>query len=218
MQWIRFLYCFPSQVDDYLLETLREEDKVCSYMDMPLQHANGRILRSMQRGGNPDSMRKLVERIRQQVPGVTMRTSMIVGYPGETEEEFGELCHFVEEMEFDRLGTFTYSDEEGTGSYDLDRKLTSRIINQRKNYLMRLQAKISKKKNRQLIGKQFRLLVEGQSEETDLLWQGRMESQAPRIDGVVLINEVEGELPKAGDFRTVEITQSMDYDLIGKLL
>ena len=218
LRWIRFLYCFPSQVDESLLDTLREEEKVCSYIDMPLQHANGRLLKSMQRGGNADSLRRFVEHIRQKVPGVTMRTSMIVGYPGETEEEFAELCHFVEEMEFDRLGTFTYSDEEGTGSYLLDGKLLSRTINQRKNRLMRLQAKISKKKNRQLIGKRFPLLVEGHSEETDLLWQGRMESQAPRIDGVVLINDVEGEMPQAGEFRTVEIAQSMEYDLMGKLV
>src|SRR6185436_15485814 len=129
LQWIRFLYCFPSQVDDALLTTMREVPKICKYMDMPLQHANGRILRSMKRGGNAESLKKLVGHIREQVPGVTMRTSMIAGYPGETEEEFDELCRFVEEMQFDRLGTFTYSDEEGTASQLLDQKLGARVVN-----------------------------------------------------------------------------------------
>ena len=218
LQWIRFLYCFPSQVDDALLTTMREVPKICKYMDMPLQHANGRILRSMKRGGNAESLKRLVGHIREQVPGVTVRTSMIAGYPGETEEEFNELCSFVEEMQFDRLGTFTYSDEEGTASQLLDQKLRARVINSRRSRLMQIQARISKKKNRQHLGKRYPLLVEGESAETDLLWQGRLESQAPRIDGVVLINDVEGCAPHSGDFRSVEITQTLDYDLIGKLV
>ncbi len=218
LQWIRFLYCFPSQVDDALLTTMREIPKICKYMDMPLQHANGRILRSMKRGGNAESLKRLVGHIREQVPGVTMRTSMIAGYPGETEEEFDELCSFVEEMQFDRLGTFTYSDEEGTTSQLLDQKLGARVINSRRSRLMQIQARISKKKNRQHLGKRYPLLVEGESAESDLLWQGRLESQAPRIDGVVLINDVEGTPPSAGDFRSVEITQTLEYDLVGKLI
>ncbi len=218
LQWIRFLYCFPSQVDDALLTTMREVPKICKYMDMPLQHANGRILRSMKRGGNAESLKRLVGHIREQVPGVTMRTSMIAGYPGETEEEFDELCSFVEEMQFDRLGTFTYSDEEGTASQLLDQKLGARVINGRRSRLMQIQARISKKKNRQHLGKRYPLLVEGESAESDLLWQGRLESQAPRIDGVVLINDVEGTPPSAGDFRSVEITQTLEYDLVGKLI
>ena len=218
LQWIRFLYCFPSQVDDALLTTMREVPKICKYMDMPLQHANGRILRSMKRGGNAESLKRLVGHIREQVPGVTMRTSMIAGYPGETEEEFDELCSFVEEMQFDRLGTFTYSDEEGTTSQLLDQKLGARVINSRRSRLMQIQARISKKKNRQHLGKRYPLLVEGESAESDLLWQGRLESQAPRIDGVVLINDVEGTPPSAGDFRSVEITQTLEYDLVGKLV
>ena len=218
LQWIRFLYCFPSQVDDALLTTMREVPKICKYMDMPLQHANGRILRSMKRGGNAETLKRLVGHIREQVPGVTMRTSMIAGYPGETEEEFDALCSFVEEMQFDRLGTFTYSDEEGTASQLLEQKLGTRVINSRRSRLMQIQARISKKKNRQHLGKRYPLLVEGESAESDLLWQGRLESQAPRIDGVVLINDVEGAPPNAGDFRSVEITQTLEYDLVGKLI
>jgi len=218
LHWIRFLYCFPSQIDEELLITMREEEKVCRYLDMPLQHVSARILKSMKRGGNPESLRRLLGHIRERVPGVTLRTSMMVGYPGETETEFSDLCHFVEAAEFDRLGTFTYSDEEGTASYLLSNKNACKAINQRRSRLMKLQAKISKRKNRECLGKRYPLLVEGQSKETDLLWQGRLESQEPRIDGVVLINDVEGKLPQAGDFRSVEITQVLDYDLVGKLV
>jgi ribosomal protein S12 methylthiotransferase len=218
LRWIRFLYCFPSQIDDELLVTVREEPKVCNYIDMPLQHVSGRILRSMKRGGNADSLKRLLERIRRHVPGVTLRTSMILGYPGETEAEFLELCSFVEEIQFDRLGTFEHSDEEGTASYLLGDKVRPRVINRRRSHLMKLQAKISRKKNRQRVGEKYDLLLEGQSEETDLLWQGRLESQAPRIDGVVLINDAIGDQPKAGQFRTVEISQALDYDLVGTLL
>ncbi len=143
---------------------------------------------------------------------------MISGYPGETEEEFEDLCRFVEETQFDRLGTFAYSDEEGTASCQLKGKLDESLIQHRKDRLMKLQARISKDRNRRLVGKKMPLLVEGLSAETDLLWQGRLESQAPRIDGVVLINDIEGEPPQPGDFRTVEITQALDYDLVGKLI
>ncbi len=218
LEWIRFLYCYPSQVDRELLRVMREEDKICRYLDMPLQHVSARILRSMKRGGNAESLKKLLERVRRQVPGVTMRTSLIVGYPGETEEEFGQLCEFVEEIQFDRLGTFTYSDEENTASFHLPDKVEDSIIRRREKKVMQLQAKISRRKNRELKGKRVRVLVEGPSEQTDLLWQGRMESQAPRIDGLVLINDVEGPIPQSGEFRTVEITRALDYDLVGKIV
>jgi len=218
LHWIRFLYCFPSQIDGELLITVREEPKVCNYIDMPLQHVSRRILRSMKRGGSADSLKKLLDRVRCEIPGVTLRTSMILGYPGETEAEFSELFSFVEEMEFDRLGTFEYSDEEGTASYLLGDKVLPRVIKRRRSHLMKLQAIISKRKNRQRVGERYELLVEGQSEETDLLWQGRLESQAPRIDGIVLINDAAGEPPQAGQFRAVEISQALDYDLVGKLV
>ncbi|HVN80000.1 MAG TPA: 30S ribosomal protein S12 methylthiotransferase RimO [Terriglobia bacterium] len=218
LAWIRFLYCFPSQIDDELLIAMREEEKVCRYLDMPLQHANGRILKSMQRGGNPESLVRLLTHVREMVPGITLRTSMIVGYPGETEEEFSELCRFVANVEFDHLGTFTYSDEEGTASYDLTDKLEEKELKRRKSSLMKLQARISRRRNRQLVGRTLPLLVEGQSAETELLWQGRLESQAPRIDGVVYINDLSGAWPQPGDFRSVEITRALDYDLVGKLV
>lgn len=218
LHWIRFLYCFPSQIDDELLRVVREEKKICRYIDMPLQHVSVRLLKAMKRGGNARSLKKMLAYIRQQVPGVALRTSMIVGHPGETEEDFAELCQFIEEVQFDRLGTFTYSDEEGTASFHLRNKLDSRTIRHREKELMKVQRRISRQKNRALLGRQFPVLIEGPSAETDLLWQGRLESQAPGIDGLVLINDVEGQAPAAGDFRMVEITRALDYDLLGKVV
>jgi len=143
---------------------------------------------------------------------------MIVGYPGETEEEFAELCRFVETIQFDRLGTFTFSDEEEAGTYHLDGKVPQALIERRRRRLMGIQAKISRRKNRSMVGKRQPVLIEGKSAESDLLWQGRLESQAPRIDGVVLINDLEGAVPDSGEFGDVEITQAMDYDLVGRLV
>ena len=218
VNWIRFLYAFPSQLGEDVLEVMREEEKVCRYLDMPLQHASERILKSMKRGGNSSSLSRLLDQVRERVPEITLRTSMIVGYPGETEKEFAELCCFVEKMQFDRLGTFTFSDEEEAGTYQLEGKLTKSVIESRRRRLMGIQAKISRGKNRSMVGKCEPVLVEGKSSESDLLWQGRLESQAPRIDGVVLINDLEDSLPDSGEFGNVEITQAMDYDLVGRLV
>ena len=218
LKWIRFLYAFPSQLSDDVLITMNEEEKICRYLDMPLQHVSRRILKSMRRGGNSDSLTGLLDHVRRLVPGITLRTSMIVGYPGETEEEFSELCQFVKKIQFDRLGTFSFSDEKEAATYELDAKIKETLIERRKKFLMKIQAKISKTKNRQEIGKRHLILIEGQSAESDLLLQGRLESHAPRIDGVVLINDVEGVSPRSGEFGTVEITQAMEYDLVGKLI
>ncbi len=216
--WIRFLYAFPSQLGEDVLEAMRDEAKVCRYLDMPLQHASRRILRSMKRGGSSASLCRLLDRVRERVPGITLRTSMIVGYPGETEEEFAELCRFVETIQFDRLGAFTFSDEEEAGSYGLEGKLPPTLIERRRRRLMGIQARISRRKNRSMVGKCEPVLVEGKSSESDLLWQGRLESQAPRIDGVVLINDLEGAPPDSGEFGNVEITRAMNYDLVGRLI
>ena len=218
IRWIRFLYAFPSQLGEDVLLAMREEEKICRYLDMPLQHASERILKSMKRGGNSSSLSRLLDRVRERVPEITLRTSMIVGYPGETEEEFAELCRFVESIQFDRLGAFTFSDEEEAGSYHLDGKVPAPLIERRRRRLMEIQAKISRRKNRSMVGKRQAVLVEGKSAESDLLWQGRLESQAPRIDGVVLINDVEGARPDSGEFGSVEITQAMHYDLVGRLV
>jgi ribosomal protein S12 methylthiotransferase len=216
-KWVRFLYCYPNRVTPKLLETIAEHAALVKYIDMPLQHASRNVLKRMKRGSNGDFFLKLLEQMRKTIPGVTIRTSMIVGFPGETAEDFDELCQFVEAAKFDRLGVFKYSDEETSGSFALDAKVDGRTINNRQRKLMALQRKISRKANQTLVGREFPVLVEGLSEETDLLWQGRLPGQAPEIDGVCLINDVsDGPLAK-GQIRKIRITEAHDYDLVGEV-
>ena len=172
----------------------------------------------MKRGASGDIFLKLIERIRRTIPGVAIRTSFIAGFPGETDADFETLCQFVEAAQLDRLGVFSYSDEDTSGSYALDGKVDGRTISNRKRRLMAIQRKISRVKNRGMIGREVPVLVEGPSPETDLLWQARMSTQAPEIDGVVLINDFEGAEPAAGQMRLLRITETHDYDLIGTLL
>jgi len=185
---------------------------------MPLQHASPGVLKRMKRGASGDIFLKLIERIRRTIPGVAIRTSMIVGFPGETGRDFEELCDFVKAASFDRLGVFSYSDEDSSASYHLDAKVDGRTIYNRKRRLMALQRKIARARNRQLVGTEVSVLVEGLSQETDLLWEGRMPTQAPEIDGVTLINDFEGAEPKPGEIRKLRITEAHDYDLLGTLL
>lgn len=216
-KWVRFLYCYPNRVTPKLLETIAEHTSLVKYIDMPLQHASRNVLKRMKRGSSGDFFLKLLEQVRKTIPGVTIRTSMIVGFPGETQADFDELCQFVEAAQFDRLGVFKYSDEETSGSFALDGKLDGRTIHNRQRKLMALQRKISRKANRALVGKEFPVLVEGLSAETDLLWQGRLPGQAPEIDGVCLINDVsDGPLAK-GQIRRIRITEAHDYDLVGEV-
>jgi ribosomal protein S12 methylthiotransferase len=188
------------------------------YIDMPLQHASANVLKRMKRGANGDIFLKLIERIRRTIPGVAIRTSMIVGFPGETAHDFEDLCQFIEAARFDRLGVFSYSDEDSSASYHLDGKVDARTIHNRKRRLMALQRKIARARNRQLIGSEVDVLVEGLSKETDLLWESRMPTQAPEIDGVTLINDVDGAEPKPGQMRKLRITEVHDYDVVGTLL
>jgi ribosomal protein S12 methylthiotransferase len=217
-KWIRFLYAYPNKVTQKLLDTIAEHAALVKYIDMPLQHASARVLKRMKRGASGDIFLKLLERIRRTIPGVAIRTSMIVGFPGETAQDFEELCHFVEAARFDRLGVFSYSDEDTSASYHLDSKVDGRTIYNRKRRLMGLQRKIAQPRNRQLIGTETLILVEGLSKETDLLWEGRMPTQAPEIDGVTLINDFEGAEPRPGEMRRLRITEAHDYDLVGTLL
>lgn len=216
--WIRFLYNYPNMVTDALIDVVASEPKICKYFDIPFQHASGSVLGAMRRGGNRASLTQLVERIRRRIPHATMRTSMIVGFPGETDADFAELMAFCREMEFDRLGVFTYSDERESHAYTLPGKVTKRVKVQRRNRLLRQQVAISLKKNRALVGQTLPLLIEGPSKETDLLLQGRLESQAPEIDGVVLINDGAVDDVQPGEIRPVEITEAHAYDVIGRLL
>jgi ribosomal protein S12 methylthiotransferase len=172
----------------------------------------------MRRGGNRNSLSRIIDRIRRGIPGVTLRTTMIVGYPGETESDFEELKVFCRDMEFDRLGVFCYSDEEGTASFNSRKKVPAPSAEKRRRELMQQQARISRRKNRPLVGKELTVLIEGPSEESELLLQGRLESQAPEIDGVCLINDSEIGQPAPGEFRTVRITRALEHDLVGTII
>jgi ribosomal protein S12 methylthiotransferase len=217
-KWVRFLYAYPNKVTQKLLDTIAEHADLVKYIDMPLQHASAPVLKRMKRGASGDIFLKLIERIRRTIPGVAIRTSFIAGFPGETEADFETLCQFVEAAQFDRLGVFSYSDEDTSGSYALDGKVDGRTIANRKRRLMAIQRKISRLNNRKMIGREVAVLVEGPSPDTDLLWQARMTTQAPEIDGTVLINDFEGVEPAPGQMRLLRITEAHDYDLIGTLL
>ncbi|MGH9625620.1 MAG: 30S ribosomal protein S12 methylthiotransferase RimO, partial [Bryobacteraceae bacterium] len=188
-KWIRFLYAYPNKVTQKLLDTIAAHEALVKYIDMPLQHASGPVLKRMKRGANGDIFLKLIERIRATIPGVALRTSMIVGFPGETDRDFEELCQFVQAAQFDRLGVFSYSDEETSRSFHLDGKVDKKPIYNRKRKLMALQRRISRARNERLIGAEMPVLIEGPSKETDLLWEARLATQAPEIDGVCLVND-----------------------------
>lgn len=217
-KWIRFLYAYPNKVTQRLLDTIAEHESLVKYIDMPLQHASAGVLKRMKRGAHGDLFLKLIEKIRATIPGVAIRTSMIAGFPGETEAEFEELCEFVKAAQFDRLGVFSYSDQETSKSFALDGKVEGRTIHNRKRRLLAIQRKISRARNRKLIGSELPILVEGPSTETDLLWQGRLSTQAPEIDGVCYINDFGPAAPAVGERRTIRITEAHDYDLVGELV
>lgn len=218
LRWIRFLYVYPDMVSDRLVEVISSHEQICKYIDMPLQHASARILRAMRRGGNRASLERMIQRIRTGIPGVTFRTTMIVGHPGETEEDFRELMDFCRDTEFDRLGVFAYSDEENTHSHELSGKVPARTVERRRRELMEQQSKIARAKNRRLIGREFPVLIEGPSQESELLLQGRLESQAPEIDGVCIINDSEVGPVHAGEFRVIRLTQELEHDLLGTIV
>ncbi|HLH19450.1 MAG TPA: 30S ribosomal protein S12 methylthiotransferase RimO [Bryobacteraceae bacterium] len=217
-KWVRFLYAYPNKVTQRLLDTIAEHPSLVKYIDMPLQHASAAVLKRMKRGASGEIFLKLIERIRRTIPGVAIRTSMIVGFPGETAADFDELCQFVEAARFDNLGVFTYSDEDTSASFHLDGKVDGRTIHNRKRRLMAIQRRIARRRNRALVGSELPVLVEGPSRETDLLWEGRLPTQAPEIDGVVLINDFEGAAPRQGEIRRLRVTEAHDYDLVGTLL
>jgi len=219
IEWIRIMYTYPNSLSDATLRAMADEEKVCSYLDMPLQHASGAVLKRMRRGGNREMLERLLSRARDIVSGITLRTTFIVGFPGETDEEFDELLRFLRDIEFDRVGVFTYSDEDGTHGYDLEGKVPARVMRSRRAKLMREQARISKRKNRAMVGQRFRALLEGVSDESELLLQARLESQAPEVDGQVLVNDVpEGFTSLPGDFVNVEITAAHEYDLVARVV
>ncbi len=219
LRWIRFLYAYPNKITGRLLETIARHEKICSYMDVPLQHASSVTLKRMKRGGGAEVFLKSIAKMRRNIRDLTLRTSFIVGFPGETEKEFGDLCDFVKEAQFDWMGVFAYSDQEGASAFALENKLSTREIERRRKHLMSIQRQISKKKKKSLVGREFDLLLEGESEESPLLLEGRTAMHAPEIDGKVLVNDVpEGVEPIPGKFYRCEITESHDYDLVARII
>jgi len=219
LAWIRVMYAYPTHISDAFLEAIAQTPKAVKYLDMPLQHGSRNVLKLMKRGGTRESLEKLIARVREKVPGITIRTTFITGFPGETESNFEELMAFVRTCDFDNVGVFTYSDEEGTAAFDLPNKVDAKTAKQRRVRLMKEQAKISKRKNQQKIGNTYKVLFEGLSQESDLLFQGRLEGQAQEIDGYILINDMPENLePKIGEFYNVRISEAYNYDLIGEIL
>ena len=214
-RWIRLHYAYPRDFPDALIDALARQPNLARYLDMPLQHIADPVLRRMKRGRDSAWVRRLVGKIRERVPDLTFRTSFIVGFPGETEEQFQELCDFVEEMRFERVGVFQFSREEGTESFQLDGQLPQRVKAARQKKLLGIQRKISKAHQQALVGKTLEVLVEGVSDETDLLLEGRWMGQAPEIDGKVYVNR--GQV-RAGELVRVEIEQAGDYDLVGGIV
>lgn len=215
VHWIRLHYAYPRVFPDELIEVIASEPKIAKYLDMPLQHASDKLLRSMKRGRESTWLRQLVTKIRDRVPGLSFRTSMIVGLPGETEEDFEILKAFVKDMRFERLGVFQYSDEEGTAAYEMENKVPKRTIERRWREIMAIQKRISREQNKKLVGTRLEVLVEGRSPETDLLLVGRHQGQAPDIDGQVYIND---GMAYPGELVTVEVTEAHDYDVVGKVV
>lgn len=219
LRWVRFLYAYPNKITGRLLETIAANEKICSYIDVPLQHASASVLKRMKRGGGAEIFLKSIDKMRRAIPNLTLRTSFIVGFPGETEKDFQELCEFVKAAQFDWLGVFTYSDEEGSAAYHLDGKVPQRTIESRRRKLMAIQKQISRKNKRKLIGRQLDALALGPSEESDLLWEGRTELHAPEIDGKLFINDFgDREELEPGEFYRCEITEAHEYDLVAKIV
>jgi ribosomal protein S12 methylthiotransferase len=219
LRWVRFLYAYPNKITGKLLETIAAHEKICSYIDVPLQHASPAVLRSMKRGAGAEIFLRSIEKMRREIPDLTLRTSFIVGFPGENEQDFEQLCDFVREAQFDWLGVFGYSDEEGAKAFDLGDKVPPREIERRRKKLMSIQKQISRKKKRALVGKQFDLLLEGPSADTELLWEGRTAMHAPEIDGTVYVNDFgDREDVREGQFYRCEITEAHEYDLVARLV
>ena len=219
--WTRFLYAYPNRVTQKMLETLAAHERLAKYIDMPLQHASRNVLARMKRGSHGDAFLKLLERMRTTIPGVALRTSFIVGFPGETEADFQELHHFVAAAKLDWMGVFEYSDVENAESFPLDGKVDAETIRDRRNRLMALQKKISRERLRGLKGQTKIALVEGPSKDNPLVWEARLETMAPDIDGKLYLTDVElpsGEIAAAGDVVKVEITKTDAYDLIGRVV
>ncbi|MDH4100503.1 MAG: 30S ribosomal protein S12 methylthiotransferase RimO [Nitrospirota bacterium] len=215
VEWIRLLYSYPMQFSEAIMDAIASEEKICKYVDLPVQHVSDDILKRMKRRCTGDDIRRTINGLRQRIPGITLRTSLIVGFPGETDRQFDELLQFVEATEFDRLGVFTFSAEEGTPSASMPDQVSQKVMEKRKSAIMKAQKKISRKKLSKLKGTVQRVMVDGLSRETELLLEGRTQGQAPDIDGVVYITEGSAQ---PGDIVTVKVEKVHDYDLVGPIV
>jgi ribosomal protein S12 methylthiotransferase len=214
LEWIRLLYLYPTTIADDMLDAMAESDKVCKYVDLPLQHAAPGVLKRMKRPGTGAGYRRLLDRIRARVPGVALRTTLIVGFPGETDEEFGQLEAFVRDVGFDHLGVFTYSHEEGTPAYALADDVPAGVKRRRRNALMGLQKRLVRRAQRRRLGERVRVMVDGASPEHGLVLKGRLESQAPDIDSCVYLTDADPETALPGRLVEGTIVGSRDYDLV----
>ena len=219
LRWLRFLYAYPNRITGKLLETIARHSNICNYLDLPLQHASPDVLKRMKRGAGADIFLRTLHKVRAAVPGIALRTSFIVGFPGESAEDFTVLQNFITEARFDWLGVFNYSHEEGSAAYSLDAQTSHRTIESRRRRLMKLQQSISRRAKKNWVGREVTLLAEGPSAETPLLWEGRTEFHAPEIDGKVFINNFGPfENLDPGRFYRAQITESHDYDLVARIL
>lgn len=213
--WLRMMYMYPLQFPDKLVKLIAEHPHIANYVDIPLQHVTDHMLKKMNRGSSARYMYRLLENLKKHVPDIVLRTTFISGHPGETDEDHKALVQFLKDIEFDRVGVFAFSNEDGTASDLMNEQVPEELRRERKNELMQIQQEISLRKNKARVGQTYKVLLEGPSQETDLLLQGRYYGQAPEIDGVVLIND--GSAP-IGEFCKVQITEAMEYDLVGKIV
>ena len=214
LEWIRILYCYPEEIDDELIEVMKEQPKICNYLDLPIQHASDRILKAMGRRTSKKELVDIVGKLRKEIPDITLRTTLISGFPGETDEEHAELMDFVRDMRFDRLGCFTYSPEEDTPAADFDGQLEEDVKEKRRDEIMTLQQEIAFEKSEEMVGRTLDVMIEGRIPE-DHVYVGRTYRDAPGVDGMIFIDEEGiGEL-MTGDFVRAEVTEASEYDLIG---
>ena len=214
IRWIRILYCYPEEIYDELIQVMKEEKKICHYLDLPIQHASDRILKRMGRRTSKAQLVGIITKLRREIPDIVLRTSLITGFPGETEEDHQELMEFVDEMEFDRLGVFTYSPEEGTPAETMEGQVPEELKEERRDEIMELQQEISLEKGNNRIGQELLVMIEGKV-SGESAYIGRTYGDAPKVDGYMFVQT--GELLVTGDFAKVKVTGAMEYDLIGEL-
>lgn len=215
IQWIRILYCYPEEIDDNLIQVMKEEKKICHYLDLPIQHASNEILKRMGRRTSKEQLIEIIEKLREEIPDITLRTTLITGFPGETKEQHEELMEFVDQMEFDRLGVFTYSPEEDTPAAEMADQIPEEVKEDRQAEIMELQQDIAFDLAEDMIGREVLVMIEGKVADENA-YVGRTYKDAPNVDGLIFVN-TEEEL-MSGDFARVKVTGALEYDLIGELI